>query len=104
MVENLGRRLIATLVSLFFAALVVLLLSRVTTILVLLFIAVLLSVYFSAFTDIIARRLPVPRAIPLGIAFTASFAALVGTGWLIVPPVIAQTQDFLGSLPQHAQQ
>jgi predicted PurR-regulated permease PerM len=104
MVENLGRRLIATLVSLFFAALVVLLLSRVTTILVLLFIAVLLSVYFSAFTDIIARRLPMPRAIALGIAFTASFAALIGTGWLIVPPVIAQTQDFLGSLPQHAQQ
>lgn len=104
MSEMPGRRLGATLVSLFFAALIVLLLSRVTTILVLLFISVLLSVYFAAFTDVLARRFRLLRPIALGIAFVITFGALTGIGWLILPPVIAQTQDFLGSLPQHAQQ
>ena len=104
MSEMPGRRLGATLVSLFFAALIVLLLSRVTTILVLLFISVLLSVYFAAFTDVLARRFRLLRPIALGVAFVITFGALTGIGWLILPPVIAQTQDFLGSLPQHAQQ
>src|SRR5689334_2824016 len=104
MSEMPGRRLGATLVSLFVAALIVLLLSRVTTILVLLFISVLLSVYFSAFTDVLARRLRLLRPIALALAFVVTAAALTGIGWLILPPVIAQTQDFVGSLPQHAQQ
>jgi predicted PurR-regulated permease PerM len=104
MVDSLGRRLVITLVSLFFAALVVVFLSRVTTILVLLFIAVLLSVYFTAYTDALVLRLRLARPPALGVAFVTTLGLLVGIGWLIVPPVIAQTQDFLGSLPQHAQQ
>ena len=104
MVETLGRRLMVTLVSLFFAALVVVFLSRVTTILVLLFISVLLSVYFSAFTDNLVQRLRLPRPAALGLASLATLAAVVGIGWLIVPPVVAQTQDFLMALPHHAQQ
>ncbi|MBI4501620.1 MAG: AI-2E family transporter [Gemmatimonadetes bacterium] len=104
MVETLGRRLVVTLVSLFFAALIVVFLSRVTTILVLLFISVLLSVYFSAFTDDLVRRLRLPRPVALGLASLVTLAAVVGVGWLIMPPVIAQTQDFLLALPQHAQQ
>src|SRR2546421_1927704 len=104
MVETLGRRLVVTLVSLFFAALVVVFLSRVTTILVLLFISVLLSVFFSAFTDILVRRVPLGRPFALGTASLLTLGVIVGIGWLIVPPVIAQTQDFLGAMPQHAQQ
>jgi predicted PurR-regulated permease PerM len=103
MVETQGRRLVVTLVSLFFAALVVVFLSRVTAILVMLFVAVLLSVFFSAFTDYLARRLHVGRGLALGVAFVVSSGALIGMGWLIVPPVVAQTQDFLGSLPQLAE-
>ena len=87
MVETLGRRLVVTLVSLFFAALVVVFLSRVTTILVLLFISVLLSVFFSAFTDILVRRVPLGRPFVLGIASLLTLGAIVGIGWLIVPPV-----------------
>src|SRR6185295_9219586 len=104
MSEMPGRRLGATFVSLFFAALIVLLLSRVTTILVLLFISILLSVYFAAFSDGLARRFRLLRPLALGVAFVITFGALIGIGWLILPPVIAQTQDLIGSLPQHAQQ
>ena len=105
MVDTLGRRLVITLVSLFFAALVVVFLSRVTTILVLLFIAVLLSVYFTAFTDGLVARIPrINRVAALALAFVATLGAAVGIGWLIVPPVISQTQDFLTSLPEHAAQ
>src|ERR1051326_4370181 len=83
MVDTLGRRLVVTLVSLFFAALVVVFLTRVTTILVLLFISVLLSVFFTTFTDNLVRRFRLGRPFALG---------------------LAPTQDFLGALPQHAQQ
>ena len=38
------------------------------------------------------------------VAFVATLGALIGMGWLILPPVVSQTQDFIGSLPQHAQQ
>src|SRR5260370_24868805 len=104
MVEMLGRRLVVTLVSLFFAALVVVFLSRVSTILVLLFISVLLSVFFSAFTDNLVQRFRLARPLALGVAALATLGGLFGVGWLIVPPVISQTQDFLSALPQHAQQ
>ncbi|MBI4419760.1 MAG: AI-2E family transporter [Gemmatimonadetes bacterium] len=103
MVESLGRRLVAALISLFFAALVVVFLSRVTHILLWVFIAVLLSVYFSAFTDTLVARFRLYRPLALTVAVLVTLAASAGMGWLILPPVIDQTQDFLGSLPQHAQ-
>ena len=103
-VDSLGRRLVITLVSLFFAALIVVFLSRVSTILVLLFISVLLGVYLSAVTDALTRRFRMPRPLSLAVAFVFTLAALIGMGWLILPPVVSQTQDFISSLPQHAQQ
>src|SRR6185503_7804659 len=101
--DQAARRLGATLVSLFVAALVLLFLSRVATILILLFIAILLGVYFSAFTDALVARTGLRRSLALTLAVIATLAGMVGIGWLIVPPVIAQTQDFLRALPETAQ-
>jgi predicted PurR-regulated permease PerM len=65
---------------------------------------VLLSVFFSAFTDNLVQRFRLARPLALGVAALATLGGLFGVGWLIVPPVISQTQDFLSALPQHAQQ
>src|SRR5439155_16760511 len=104
MPDATGRRLGVTLVSLFVAALVLLFLSRVVEILLLLFIATLLGVYFSALTDALVRRFRLLRPVALVLAVASTVAAAVGVAWLIVPPVIAQTQEFFVSLPQYAQQ
>lgn len=103
MPDQAARRLGITLTSLFVAALVLLFLSQVAEILILLFIAILLGVYFSAFTDSIVARTGLRRFFALTVAVVATLAAVVGIGWLIVPPVIEQTQDFLFALPENAQ-
>lgn len=103
MPDQAARRLGITLTSLFVAALVLLFLSRVAEILILLFIAILLGVYFSAFTDAVVSRTGLRRSLALTLAVIATLAAVVGIGWLIVPPVIEQTQDFLFTLPENAQ-
>jgi predicted PurR-regulated permease PerM len=103
MPDQAARRLGVTLTSLFVAALVLLFLSKVAQILVLAFIAILLGIYFSAFTDAILQRANMGRALALSLAVLATTAATVGMGWLIVPPVIEQTSDFLTTLPDNAQ-
>ena len=63
-----GRRLAATMVVLFVAALLLLLFARISEILVLLFMAALLSVYLSAATDAVVRRFHIPRSLALTLA------------------------------------
>ncbi|MSR06012.1 MAG: AI-2E family transporter [Gemmatimonadetes bacterium] len=103
MPDQTARRLGATLTSLFVAALVLLFLSRVASILILLFISILLGVYFSAFTDDLVRRTRLRRSLALTLAVIITLVGIVGIGWLIVPAVVAQTQDFLAALPENAQ-
>jgi predicted PurR-regulated permease PerM len=103
MADATGRRLGATLVSLFVAALLLIFLSRVAQILLLLFIAVLISAFFSAFTDVVVARTRVRRPIALALAVVVTTGAVFGMGWLILPPVIIQTQDLLSNLPLHVE-
>lgn len=101
MADATARRVSVTLVTLFVLALVLLFFGRVLEILLLLFIAVLLSVYFSAFTDALVARIRAPRPLALTLAVLGTSAAVVGIGWLILPPVVLQTQDLLRTLPEH---
>jgi len=98
-----GRRLAATMVVLFVAALLLLLFARISEILVLLFMAALLSVYLSAATDAVVRRFHIPRSLALTLAIVATLGAVVGIAALIVPPVVGQMQDLLGTVPTYAQ-
>ena len=104
MVDMGGRGLAATLITLFAVAVLILLASSVAEILFLLFIAVLLAVYLCALTDAFVNWLRLPRPAALLIAVLVTITAVVGVGALILPPVIAQTQDLAGSLPQYVQQ
>ena len=86
--------------ALFVAALFVWFFIRVVEILLLVFLAVLLAVYLSAITDWLERKFYVRRWAGLLIAVVVTLAGVVGIGWLLVPPVVDQTQALIGGLPQ----
>lgn len=82
------------------ALLLLLFLYSIAEILLLLFIAVLFSIYLGAITDALQARLGVPRGLGLFTAVIATVLALVGVGFLIVPPVTGQAQELLNLLPR----
>lgn len=67
--------------------------------LLLFFIAALLSLYLGAVTDFFERRARLPRRWGLLLAVILTTVGLVGIGWLIVPPVLEQTQGLISALP-----
>jgi predicted PurR-regulated permease PerM len=66
----------------------------------LLFLAILISLYLGAVTDFFQRRLRLPRGIAFALALFGTLGGITGLFWLLVPPVIAQTQQLLSMLPQ----
>lgn len=65
----------------------------------LLFMAVLISLYLGAVTDLLENRTRLPRKAAFLIALLGTLAAVIGLGWLIIPPVAVQTQSLLRVLP-----
>ena len=66
----------------------------------LLFLAILISLYLGAVTDFFQRRFRLHRGVAFALALFGSLGAIVGLFWVLVPPVIAQTQQLLSVLPQ----
>ncbi|HEY8483429.1 MAG TPA: AI-2E family transporter [Longimicrobiales bacterium] len=93
------RRSYGVLGAAVFTLLLLLFLYSVAEILLLLFIAVLFSLYLSTVTDALQRRFGVPRPLGLTTALVATALALVGMGYLIVPPLATQTQELIAALP-----
>jgi predicted PurR-regulated permease PerM len=67
----------------------------------LLFVGVLLSLYLGAVTDFFSRHLRLPRGLAFLLALAASLAGIVGLFWLLVPPVVVQTRQLIGVLPNY---
>ncbi len=98
--EGAPRRVPFTL--LFATATLILLLlffKSVADILFLLFISVLFALYLSAITDFLERRLQLQRRYGIMLALLVTLVAASGIGYLIVPPVLAQTQELFAALP-----
>lgn len=88
-----------------FAAIVVTVLllwlaGTVADLLLLLFLGILLAVYLSAVTDVLAARTGMPRGAAFAIAIFGSLAALGAIGALLIPPVVEQTRELVTVLPQ----
>ena len=81
--------------------LLLLLFGVAADVLLLLFIAVLLSLYLGAAADLIRRRLPMPRNAALAAAIVLTLGAVVGLIWLVVPPVVEQTLALVRTLPRY---
>jgi predicted PurR-regulated permease PerM len=73
----------------------------VAEVLLLLFIAILVSLYLGSVTDFLVSRLPVPRALAFTAAIFLTLGAVYGLGALLVPPVVEQTQQLFGVLPDY---
>lgn len=78
-------------------------LFSVAEVLLLLFIAALFAVYLSAITDFLEDRLRLPRGLGIVSALLITAAAVALVGWLVLPPVVAQTQALITALPAQIQ-
>lgn len=68
---------------------------------ILLFIAVILSLYLGAVTDFLRTRGRVPERLAFFLAVVGTVVALVGLIALLVPPVVEQTRSLLSVLPAY---
>lgn len=67
----------------------------------LLFIAVILSLYLGAVTDFLVNRARLPRSLAFTAALGSTILAIVGLFWLLVPPVAEQTRQLFQVLPTY---
>ena len=74
---------------------------KVADVLLLLFIAVLMSLFFGSVTNFIVARLAVPRPLAFTAAVLLTLGAVYGLGALLVPPVVEQTQQLFSVLPNY---
>ncbi|HSJ07891.1 MAG TPA: AI-2E family transporter [Longimicrobiales bacterium] len=95
----MGRRPYPLLGAVVFTLLLLLFLYSIAEVLLLLFIAVLFAIYLSAITDALQQRLAVPRTAGLLIAVFVTLVATVGVVYLIVPPVVQQSQELIQAMP-----
>lgn len=93
------RSYLAFLIATIFILLLLLFVYSVAEILLLLFISVLFSLFLSAITESLQRRLGVPRPLGLAAAVVITLVGATGIAFLMVPPVVSQTQDLLRTLP-----
>lgn len=77
------------------------LLFKAADIFLLLFVAVLLSLFLGAVRDWLVKRTRLPRSLAFTIAVLATIGAIVGLITLLVPPVVEQTQQLVGNLPKY---
>jgi len=77
------------------------LLFRAADIFLLLFVAVLFSLFLGAVRDWLVRRSRLPSYIAFTVAVVGTLGAIVGLVTLLVPPVVEQTQQLIGNLPNY---
>ena len=73
----------------------------VAEVLLLLFIAVIVSIYLGSVTDFLVARLPVSRPLAFTAAIFLTLGSIYALGALLVPPVVEQTQQLLSVLPNY---
>ena len=95
-----GRRGLPLCWALLAVALVALVVRTVDVLLVL-FLAAILAVYFDAVTEFLCRAFGVSQTLGLAIGVALSLGALVGVAVLIAPAVAVQVNDLLANLPKY---
>ena len=81
--------------------LLLLLVKNVANVLVLLFLGILISLYLRALASVFERRLHIPDPFAYIASLAVSIAFLAILGWVLVPPVINQTQQLFTVLPDY---
>ncbi|HUF13509.1 MAG TPA: AI-2E family transporter [Longimicrobiales bacterium] len=95
----MNKRPYGILIATIFTLLFLLFMYRIAEILLLLFIAVLFSLYLSSITDALQRRFRIPRPAGLLIALSVTALAVVAIGWMLMPALLSQTEALLQTMP-----
>jgi predicted PurR-regulated permease PerM len=74
--------------------------SSVAQVFLLLFLGILISLYLGAVSDWVEVKARIPRGAAFAVAVVGSLGALVLLGWILVPPVVTQTQQLITALPE----
>ena len=100
--ENKGRfRFAPILTGTVLTVLGIWLFGRVAQVLILLFIGVLISLYLRAVAGWFERRWHFPERVAFTTSLLLSLAGVVAIFWILVPPVIEQTQALIKVLPNY---
>jgi predicted PurR-regulated permease PerM len=75
--------------------------GRAADVFLLLFLSVLISLYLGSLRDLLVRRLHLPSRLAFVAALLLTLGGIVGLVALLVPPVVAQTQQLIGVLPDY---
>jgi predicted PurR-regulated permease PerM len=73
--------------------------KTVAQVFLLLFLGILISLYLGAVADWLERRLQLPATAAFLAAVIGSLGALVLLGYILIPPVVAQTEALIKTLP-----
>ena len=89
------------LAAIVFTPLFVWLTGRVAEVFLLLFLGILISLYLGALAGVLHRRAKIPERLAFFLAIVISFGGLIVLFYVLVPPLIAQTQELVKVLPAY---
>jgi predicted PurR-regulated permease PerM len=89
------------LLALVLTAFAIFVAAKAADLLFLLFLAILVAVYLSSFTDAIEKRTGWRRGLAFTAALVGTLLALWGVEALLVPPVMEQTRQLISGMPRY---
>ena len=84
-----------------FTVLLIWLTGQVAEVFILLFLGILISLYLGALAGALHRHLRVPERLAFILAIAITFGGVALLFWVLVPPLIAQTQELIKVLPAY---
>ena len=81
----------------------VLLLFMIRHVLLVLFVSVLFAAALTGPSEWLHRRSRLPLGLAAVLIYIASFALIVGIGWVVVPPLLGQVVEFADRAPEYAE-
>ncbi len=102
MTDQLGSghfRLAPALTTVVLTVLLLWLVGSTASIFLLLFLAIIISLYLGAVRDVLVKRAMLPDRLAFFLAIVGTLVAIVGLFTLLVPPVVEQTRELVTVLP-----
>jgi predicted PurR-regulated permease PerM len=84
-----------------FTVLLIWLTGQVAEVFILLFLGILISLYLGALADALHRHGRIPERLAFMLAIALTFGGVALLFWVLVPPLIAQTQELIKVLPAY---
>jgi predicted PurR-regulated permease PerM len=89
------------LAAVVFTFLLIWLTGRVAEVFILLFLGILISLYLGALSSVLHRKARLPERVAFPAALLITFGGVALLFWVLVPPLIAQTQELVKVLPAY---